>query len=61
MKQEHVSDNEALLQEIVRNTEMGKNALAQLMPYAQDREFRARMLKQQKEYRRLTGDFYLKF
>ena len=54
MKQENVSDHEALLQEIVRNTEMGKNALAQLMPYAQDREFRARLLKQQKEYRRLN-------
>ena len=54
MKQENVSDNEALLQEIVRNTEMGKNALEQLLPYAQDREFRARLLMQQKEYRRMN-------
>ena len=54
MKQQNVSDNEALLQEIVRNTEMGKNALGQLLPYAQDREFRARLLMQQKEYRRMN-------
>ena len=51
---QRISDNEALLQEVARNTEVGKNALAQLLPMAQDREFRAQLLFQQKEYRRLN-------
>lgn len=54
MTNDTMNDNEALLQEVARNTEVGKNALAQMLPITEDREFRARLLFQQKEYRRLN-------
>ena len=42
------SDNEAMLQEIVQNTEMGKNTLDQLVPMAEDEQFKAELLRQRR-------------
>ena len=49
-----MDQNEALLQAVVRGSEMGKNSLDQLLPMAQDPQLRAEMLRQQREYRLLN-------
>ena len=46
-------DNEAVLNEVVRNTEMGKNTLGQLIGITDDRVFKASLLNQQREFREL--------
>lgn len=48
------NDNEAVLNEIVRNTEMGKNSLDQLIDITDDEQFKASLMNQQKEYRTLN-------
>ena len=55
-KQEHSPQrqNEALLQAVVRGSEMGKNTLGQLLSMTDDREFKAELYRQQKEYRALN-------
>ena len=50
------SDNEAMLQEIVQNTEMGKNTLDQLVPMAEDEQFKAELLRQRNIYRQLNQE-----
>ena len=45
------SDNEKMLQEIVQNTEMGKNTLDELMSLTHDQKLRDEMLRQKREYR----------
>lgn len=49
-----MNQNEALLQAVVRGTEMGKNTLDQLMPAASDPALKAEMLRQQNAYRSLN-------
>lgn len=51
-----MDQNEALLQAVVRGTEMGKNTIAQLLPITDDRLLKAEMLHQQKEYRSLNQE-----
>ena len=46
------SDNEKMLQEIVQNTEMGKNTLDELMSLTHDQKLKDEMLRQKREYRR---------
>ena len=46
------SDNEAMLQEIVQNTEMGKNTLDELMGLTYDQKLKDEMMRQKNEYRR---------
>ena len=48
------SDNEAMLQEIVQNTEMGKNTLDELMGLTYDQKLKDEMMRQRNEYRRLN-------
>ena len=48
------SDNEAMLQEIVQNTEMGKNTLDELMGLTYDQKLKDEMMRQKNEYRRLS-------
>lgn len=48
------TDNEKMLQEIVQNTEMGKNTLDELMGLTHDQNLKDEMLRQKKEYRRLN-------
>ena len=48
------SDNEKMLQEIVQNTEMGKNTLDELMSLTHDQKLRDEMLRQKREYRRIN-------
>ena len=48
------SDNEKMLQEIVQNTEMGKNTLDELMGLTHDQKLKDEMLRQKREYRRLN-------
>lgn len=50
------NDNEAVLNEIVRNTEMGKNSLDQLIDVTDDRQLKASLLAQQQEYRRINQE-----
>ena len=47
-------DNEAMLQEIVQNTEMGKNTLDELMGLTYDQKLKDEMMRQKNEYRRLN-------
>lgn len=49
-------DNIRMLNEIVQNTEMGKNTLEELMGLTQDRELKAEMLRQQKRYREINQE-----
>lgn len=49
-----MDQNEALLQAVVRGTEMGKNTLRQLLPMTGEPALRAELLRQQREYRRLN-------
>lgn len=48
------AQNEALLQAVVRGSEMGKNTLGQLLPMTEDRAFKAELHRQQKEYRAIN-------
>ena len=48
------TDNEKMLQEIVQNTEMGKNTLDELMGLTHDQRLKDEMLRQKREYRRLN-------
>ena len=48
------SDNEKMLQEIVQNTEMGKNTLDELMGLTYDQKLKDEMMRQKNEYRRLN-------
>ena len=48
------SDNEKMLQEIVQNTEMGKNTLDELMGLTHDQKLKDEMLRQKREYRRFN-------
>ena len=48
------SDNEKMLQEIVQNTEKGKNTLDELMGLTHDQKLKDEMLRQKREYRRLN-------
>lgn len=43
------SDNEKMLQEIVQNTEMGKNTLDELMSLTHDQKLKDEMLRQKRE------------
>lgn len=52
--QQNMTDNQAVLNAVVANTEMGKNTMDQLIELTQDRNLRASFLNQQKEYRRLN-------
>ena len=48
------SDNEKMLQEIVQNTEMGKNTLDELMGLTHDQRLKDEMMRQKNESRRLN-------
>ena len=48
------TDNEAVLNEVVRNTEMGKNATGQLIGVTRDRQLKASLLSQQRQFRQLN-------
>ena len=48
------NDNESMLQEVVQNTEMGKNTLEELMGLTHDQALKTEMLRQRNEYRRLN-------
>lgn len=48
------TDNEKVLQEVVQNTEMGKNTLDELMGLTHDQKLKDEMLRQKREYRRLN-------
>ena len=48
------TDNEKMLQEIVQNTEMGKNTLDELMGLTHDQRLKDEMMRQKNEYRRLN-------
>ena len=43
------SDNEKMLQEIVQNTEMGKNTLDELMGLTYDQKLKDEMMRQKNE------------
>ena len=47
-------DNEAMLQEVAQNTEMGKNTLDELMGLTHDQALKDEMMRQRNEYRRLN-------
>ena len=48
------ADNEAMLQEVVQNTEMGKNTLEEIMGLTHDQALKDEMMRQRNEYRRLN-------
>lgn len=48
------TDNEKMLQEIVQNTEMGKNTLDELMGLTHDQRLKDEMMRQKREYRRIN-------
>ena len=50
------SDNEKMLQEIVQNTEMGKNTLEQILPMTNDVQFKAELLRERNIYRQLNQE-----
>ena len=45
------TDNEKMLQEIVQNTEMGKNTLDELMGLTHAQRLKDEMMRQKREYR----------
>ena len=47
-------DNEAMLQEVAQNTEMGKNTLDELMGLTHDQALKDEMMRQRNAYRRLN-------
>lgn len=54
MSESQRSDNEAMLQELVQNTEMGKNTLEEMMGLTKDAALKAEMQRQRSEYRRMN-------
>ena len=50
---DRTTDNEAMLQEIVQNTEMGKNTLDEMMGLTRE-QLKDEMLRQKREYRRIN-------
>lgn len=48
------TDNENMLQEIVQNTEMGKNTLEEMMGLTKDQTLKDEMMRQRREYRRIN-------
>ena len=50
------TDNEKMLQEIVQNTEMGKNTLEQILPMTNDVQFKAELLRQRNIYHQLNQE-----
>ena len=50
------NDNLNMLEAIVQNTEMGKNTLDQLVPMAEDEQFKAEILRQRNIYRQLNQE-----
>mgnify|MGYP001624011464 FL=1 len=48
------ADNEAMLQEVVQNTELGKNTLEEIMGLTHDQALKDEMMRQRNEYRRLN-------
>lgn len=48
------NDNLSMLEAIVQNTEMGKNTLDQLVPMADNEQFKAELLRQRNIYRQLS-------
>ena len=51
---DRTADNEAMLQEIVQNTEMGKNTLDEMLTLTRDQQLKDEMLRQKREYRRIN-------
>ena len=51
---EQQTDNEKMLQEIVQNTEMGKNTLDEMLTLARDQRLKDEMMRQKREYRRIN-------
>ena len=51
---EQQTDNEKMLQEIVQNTEMGKNTLDEMLGLAKDQKLKDEMMRQKREYRRIN-------
>ena len=54
--QNQKNDNLDLLEAVVQNTEMGKNTLDQIVPMAQDPQFKAELLRQRNIYRQLNQE-----
>ena len=50
------NDNLNLLEAVVQNTEMGKNALEQIVPMTQDTQFKAELLRQRNIYHQLNQE-----
>lgn len=50
------TDNEKMLQEIAQNTEMGKNALEEMMSLTHDQRLKDEMMRQKREYRRINQE-----
>ena len=50
------NDNLNMLEAIVQNTEMGKNTLDQLVPMAENEQFKAELLRQRNIYRQLNQE-----
>jgi hypothetical protein len=50
------TDNESMLQEIVRNTETGKNTLDELTDMTHDQKLRDEMMRQKNEFRRINQE-----
>lgn len=48
------SDNEKMLQEVVQNSEMGKNTLEEMMGLTHDQRLKDEMMRQRIEYRRIN-------
>ena len=48
------SDNEKMLQEIVQNTEMGKNTLEEIMGLTHDQALKDEIMRQRNAYRQLN-------
>ena len=48
------ADNEAMLQEVVQNTEMGKNTLEEIMGLTHDQALKDEIMRQRNAYRRLN-------
>ena len=48
------ADNEAMLQEVVQNTEMGKNTLEEIMGLTHDQALKDEIMRQRNAYRQLN-------
>ena len=54
---EHLkNDNLSLLEDVVQNTEMGKNTLEQIVPMTDDVQFKAELLRERNIYRELNQE-----